>query len=352
MSARADDSAYCRKTQARAASDASPLFAPTVGVQGIRFPRSGQVDIGSTVGNGYQARGFVSLSVTDLLKGIRVLDVGRADCAQHEALVVLNEFLTSAKEHAELLSFRALSKFLVERRDQWRTLADRATARLERNVITLVEFNEIQKRVDVLEHKAVMAEGEVTKIEAHEPRVPEPSLNSLELQYRDKALKYEGEISRLRKLQPWGFKLTGGVTAATQADWYGLAEISFNLGGISRYGQEASYLSARADEIRRARYEPSESVRRFRAEVAAIVERAEKDLQVLERTAKLLGNARSLLEQSETGSASHARDVLTIEQLEIAADAVYLHTLIRSLRAVTKEGSHEHKQPGRSLSSR
>jgi hypothetical protein len=43
----AQDSSYCRRVRARAASDAALLMAPRVVLRGLRFPQTGQVDAAS-----------------------------------------------------------------------------------------------------------------------------------------------------------------------------------------------------------------------------------------------------------------------------------------------------------------
>src|SRR5262245_41274074 len=98
----AEESAYCRKVEARAGSDASLLMWPRLMLQGIRFPRSPQIDLGPTVGSGLQARVAMSYSPLDLYKGTRVLRIGEADCKQHEASSDVQDILEHGLDEARL----------------------------------------------------------------------------------------------------------------------------------------------------------------------------------------------------------------------------------------------------------
>src|SRR5437773_992437 len=101
-SAHANESAYCHKVEARAASDAALLMWPHLFIQGIRFPRSAQIDVGPTAGKGYQARVGLTYSLLDIYKGARVLRIGDADCKQHEASADLEDIVAHGLDGARL----------------------------------------------------------------------------------------------------------------------------------------------------------------------------------------------------------------------------------------------------------
>src|SRR5690242_10656934 len=88
-SARADESAYCRKVRARATADEALLVAPRVTAEGIKAPSplqaGGKLDPASPT-SGYQVRVGASFSPLNFYKGLRVKEVGEADCEQHETV--------------------------------------------------------------------------------------------------------------------------------------------------------------------------------------------------------------------------------------------------------------------------
>jgi hypothetical protein len=229
--------------------------------------------------------------------------------------------------------------FLDRHRDEWRTIRTRAEERLSARVVTLVEFDEVRRQADALEHKLVQTHGEASEIEARKPDPPRGSLGALARDYAERSLSTEREISSLRALDAWQVQLTGGVIPIAPVDWYGLAEVSFNLGGLVRPQHEDAYIAAKADELRDARYELGARLRDFRSQVAAAVEQARRDLEVADRQVAFLASTRAALEKSEAQSVAQARDVLAIEELSVQSDTVFLRALVGAL-SVFLEGNH------------
>jgi hypothetical protein len=337
--ARADEAPYCRKAHARAASDAALLMAPRFVLQGIRFPSTGQLDIGLTTGTGYQARAALTFSPLDLYRGLRVLRVGDADCLQHETSGGIERILAQGTDAARLVALREQVTFLNQHREEWRAVRSRAEERLSARVVTLVEFDEVRRQADALEHKLVETHGEASEIEARRPDPPRGSLGALAREYAERSLAAEREIWSLRALDAWQVQLTGGVIPIRPVDWYGVAEVSFNLGGLVRPQHEDAYMAAKTDELRDARYELGARLRDFRNQVAAAVEQARRDLEVADRQVVFLENTRVALEKSDAQSVAQARDVVTIEELSVQSDAVFLRALVGAL-SVFLEGDH------------
>src|SRR5687767_10863955 len=77
-------SSYCRKTQARAEGDAALLAMPRLTASALRFPSAEAVELGPTLGDGYQIRVGVSASLTDIARSAHVRRIAQADCEQHE----------------------------------------------------------------------------------------------------------------------------------------------------------------------------------------------------------------------------------------------------------------------------
>jgi hypothetical protein len=342
--ARAQASPYCEKVQEHASSEASVLVAPRLFLQEIRFPQSGLVDVGATVGKGYQTRAGLTYSLADLYKGLSLRHVADADCAAHDVSETAEDVLKYGGDRARLAARQAQVEFLRSNRDKWRGAEARASERLSERVITVLEFDVLFHYIDALDQKLVEAEGEVHRILATQPRhLSSESPDVLAERYVLRAMTFEHESSHLLSFDPWDFRLTGAVIPVTQGsvDWYGMAELGFNLGGITRPGAERRYLEAREEELRHSGYELHERMLRYRAENEALLDQTRRELEVVDRNVTLLTDARSALESSGAAGVGHAQDVLAVEQLSAEADSVFLRALSVTLAEMTRD-QHDH----------
>jgi hypothetical protein len=337
--ARAQESAYCAKVRALAVSGASLQVVPRLFVQEIRFPRSGLVDVGTTVGIGWQTRIGASYSLVDLYKGLVASRLADADCAEHSASRALRDFLDFAGDLARRAALEAQAAFLREHRDEWRALVDRSAQRLAERIITVADFNVLSGYVYTLEEKLVQAEGEASRIERGTRPVAAEPPGVLAERLVAASMEKERQASRSRAAEAWHFQVTGAVIPASQGpvDWYGFAEIGYSPGGVALYGAEKRYLEARSEELRTARYEMIDELRRFRAQADASLAEAKQELALVERNVALLSNARSLLEGSEASAASYSRDLITAELLAAESDRIFFTTLSGKLIAITEE---------------
>jgi hypothetical protein len=308
-------------------------MAPRLVVQGVRFPQNGQVDVGLTVGNGYQARAALAFSPLDFYKGLDVMALGAADCAEHEIAVAVDRALNQGDDRARLSALRAQEAYFLEHRHEWQDMATRAAVRLGEHTITLVEFDAVRKRVSELDRRLAQAQGEVGTIEARGGGVARPPLSKLAEEYNDAAVRRQRAEARVRSLEPWQLQVTAGVIPQQPIDWYGLAELTVNLGGLVRLHQDDREVEARLDEVRHAPYEVEARVERSRAEVAATLAQAKRELEVVERDLATLQGAAQALDKSDAASAAHARDAIAIERLSTESEAVFLRAFIASLTA-------------------
>jgi len=375
----ARDTPYCKQVRARAQSDADLLMMPRVLVQGIRFPEGAQqFDSGATSAEGYQLRAGFSFSPVDFYKGWATLDVGDAECERHEAELDLDAVLTRGADDARLGALREQGVFLRAKSADWRALHARAEARLQKRIITVVEFANVQRFVDGLERKLVQIEGDASQLDARSSRtrllpassspsaapapgaiqpivaqpgvapptiaqpgaaplrLPVTTLPSLAGRYLDASLRYEREVSSLRRLDEWRLQMTGGVIPQTPSDWYGTVELSFSLGGLVRGAHEEQYVEARSEALARATDGVDLRLRQFREEVAALLGQAERDLGVVEHSLEVLRATHTALASSEAESVAQAREILTIEQLSVESDSVFLRALVRALQTLAE----------------
>ncbi len=348
------DTPYCRQVRARAQSDADLLMMPRVVVQGIRFPEGAQqFDSGATTSQGYQLRTGLQFSPIDFYKGKATLDVGDAECERHEAALDLEAVLERGTDDARHGALREQGLFLRAKSTEWRALQARAAARLAQRIITVVEFTNVQHFVDALERKLVQVDGDASLLDARALRkqapasaspgafVPSASASSAALpalatRYIDASLRFEREYSSLRRLDEWRVQMTSGVIPQTPSDWYGTLELSFSLGGLVRGAHEEQYIEARADTLKRASDGVNTRLDQFRAEVAALLAQTERDLQVVEHSLEVLRATRAALAASQAESVAQAREILTIEQLSVESDSVFLRALARALQALSE----------------
>jgi len=87
--AMADDTPYCRKVRARAASDAALLIAPSLRLDGLKLPTAFQTGANPidpvAVGREYQVRGGVSVSPIDIYK-LTIGSISAGDSGQRVAV--------------------------------------------------------------------------------------------------------------------------------------------------------------------------------------------------------------------------------------------------------------------------
>jgi hypothetical protein len=312
-------------------------MSPRVVLQELRFPQSGQVDTGVTVGSGFQTRASMTFSPIDFYKGLGVLSEGAADCDEHEVSVEVDDALTLGSDGARLSALRAEVAFLRDHREQWRDLGARAAVRLSEHTITLVEFDSLRQHIGELERKLSRADGEAGSIEARRGTSASVPIGELTRRYAELAYRSEKAEARVRRLEPWQFQMTGGVVAETPIDWYGLVELSVNLGVFARNRQEQRHADARMDEVHHAPYELELRVQRFRAQAAAALDEARQELEVVDRDLATLVDVKQALDRSDAANIVQSRDTVAVEQFSTESDDVFLRVLIGSLTALLED---------------
>lgn len=342
-SASAEDSAYCRKVEARAAADASLLFAPSVQLQGVRFPKVGTTDLGLTVGRDYQFRAALLFSPLDFYKGVHVLQAGEKDCAQHEAAFDITRVLASGEDYGRLPALKKQADLLDSRRATWESIVQKSDERLDAHVTSLLDANEIRARAAELAKKREDVGGEIAILESRgAKRFPAP-LSQMVAQVEATAMTYEKEVAHLRSLDAWDVRLSGGVVPQEKpVDYFAQVQVGFNFGAFSRNAHDSKYLEARHEELSTARYELRDQVRRFSAQVAATRNQAKKQLEISEKQSKTLEAARAALSKSDAPSAPHALAIVELDLISLEVDQVFLKAIIEELALiVNEETSHE-----------
>ena len=270
-SAQADETPYCRKVGERAASDASLLFAPQLQLQGVRFPQVGTIDSGLTTGKDYQFRAGLSLSPLDIYKGFKLQDVAKADCSQHEATASAAQVLAQGSDYGRLPALKKQSAALDTMHSQWEVIVKQADDRFDAHITSLLEVNEVRSRAAELAKKHEQIKGEIAELEAKGVDLKKaPKLTEMVDEVEKASMNFEQKAVTVRSLDAWDFRVTGGIIPQERpVDWYAVVQLSFNFGTFSHNAHDANYLDARRDELKNAKYELRDQVRRFGEQLKA-----------------------------------------------------------------------------------
>lgn len=336
-----DEAPYCRKVRARASEDSALLLWPRLVAEGVRYPSTDTATVGPTIGHGIQPRVGLSHSPLEAYRAFRLGRAARADCRAHEAADHLEDFATHAMSRATLEAARAQSRYLEERRVDWQALVRVAERRLSSGMITALELLDLRRRVGALDRKLHQARSEVARLERRPAQRSSLTLSALEREFTTRSMESEREAAHIRRLDPFQFKLSGGVIPATGEPlaWYGLAELSFSLGTFARYKATRRYLDARQDELAQSVTEPLARLSEVRGDLTSRLTAAREELGVIERELLAIRATREAIERARTSRSQAALAVLVADEILTEADRVYLSALVTHLSVLLKEPS-------------
>jgi hypothetical protein len=336
--AAAQSSPYCEKVRERAADDAALLMAPRAVAEVLRFPNTGVNYENGIVGSGFQPRVGLEFSATNLYKGFGVLELGDAACREQTSRVALEAGLVVGDGAARRAGLAEQIAYLEAHRADVEAAVTRAEARFSERTITLLEFNDLRTGGSALELKLAHARGELRKLDAELAGAPpNTSLDRLEHEYRNSALALADAEGRVRAADPWDLQVNAGIIPLSPPDWYGVVELGFNLGGVTRPGHAGRYTRARAQELEHAPYEQMARLERQQAELRAALEQTESELAVVERDLGRLAHARETLENSDAPNLVHQRERIAIEQMTLEAERAYYVGYARALRVTLSD---------------
>lgn len=328
---RAEDSAYCEKVRARARSDAALMFAPSLQLQAIHFPRNGLQDAGTERGQDNQLRGGLYMSLLDIYKGTLVRDVARADCARSLAHDQLLEFLARGAELVRAEALKRQLELLDSKEQATRELLAKAQERFAARVITLHEMNELTTLLADFERKRVGLRAEIGRSEVDAPVARPQNFESDKQALENASMRLEKKLVQLRSLDAWKVAMRGGLVADTPLDYYASLEVSYNLGGMASSARDADYLRARRKELKESRSELAHQASVFKAQLTVTREQVDGELKILVDQLRLVQDARQVLEGSQAPSAPHHGSVLALREIMLMAEDAYLTTYAEEL---------------------
>jgi hypothetical protein len=328
--AQTQTSAYCQKSYARARSEASLLFSPRLHVQMLRNPSA--LDAGPVFANGLQVRLGASFSPVDIWRGARVLSASHADCGLHLAETSARRVISAPADAVLVSAYRAQASVLEQSQHQREELMAQAARRLRENIITVMEFHDLQRQVELLRQKQSDAEGILARLQAEGIEEPPATLSELTERYRAMNETFEQRESDVRVLEPWTFRVTGGVIpVADDTDWYGWFEFSYNFGGFARFGHERRYREARRAELETEEFEVPKRMQVLQKQLAIRVEQARHELETTENQITFVESMLRSLESSQLEKVAHVKDSLVLQQMVSKSERTFLVTLIATL---------------------
>jgi hypothetical protein len=308
------------------------MFAPTVQAQGIKFPSNGALGTGVTAGDGYQFRAALSWSPLDFYKGFQVKSVGTADCQQHEVVVSVREVLTQAGDYGRLPALKKQVAYLDEAKTECDRISAKSEERVAAHVSSIHDSAEVRGRITHVMRSRERSQGEIDRLQARGVEAFRGSLTALVSAAERETMAFEKQASHVRSLDAWDFRVTGGVVPQVQpVDYFGVVQIGFNFGAFSHNAQESRYLSARADELTKARYELRAQVEQFRAHIKSTAAQARRELTIVEKQSAMLAADKAAIESADSANAAQALALITLDSILVESERVYLTNLTAEL---------------------
>lgn len=331
--ANADESTpsdYCKRVTAHAQGDADLLFAPTLALQVIRYPNAREpADAsGLQIGSGVQPRAALSLGLVDIYKGFGVLDVAKADCARQASAVKLEETLAQRDEIGKGPALEAKLAFLKEHKAAVDEVVQKAEARLAAQTGTLSEVQELRLHALAFDRQIIATERDLAVLRASATNPPtNAALASALHDYEKHSVALEEKNAHVKKLAPWKFNLTGGVTTSPSVDGFGIAELSYNFGGLFQHGAENRAVEARASEVRTERLEMRTQLERMTRELHASAEATRDEAKLIGAALERMRHERDAIEATTAPNKNQLIATLSLSMLDLEAEQTYLTAL-------------------------
>lgn len=328
-SARAEGpSDYCQRVTARAESDAALLIAPTAHVQLIRFPNNGPADpAGLQIGSGIQPRAALSVGFVDIYKGFGVIEVARADCRRQASASTLEEVVALRADIGRRPALQTKLAFLRANAGVVKELVRNAEERFAAHTTTLTEVQDIRIRALSFARRTAETEHEIALLDERHLTLPAEPLSEVLRAYEARTLEVEDRLAHVRNLEPWKFGVVGGVAATPAADVYGVAELSYNFGGLFRAAAERHAVAARAGELKNARHEMRHQLDTMMRELRASAEHSRQQARALEVELIRMMRERASLEGVEAPNKLAVLAMMTLQMIDLEAEQRFLTTL-------------------------
>jgi hypothetical protein len=321
-------STRCRALRAEARSTAAVLTLPHVDLQAVRLPQNSDLTGENlTPGTGFQARIGAGLSAIDILRGQSVVATADAECDQWLAREALEEVLLQGTTFGQLEALRAQITAMDAGLPRIRQLVEESRQRFAREIVTIIEVDEIiirelryEGRLAELRHELVLLESQLP---SHDGKPLEQTLQ----RYENASLAVEREHSRLRQLSAWKLDFQVGAIPYPQKDWFGLVTLGYHLGGFRQRSEEREAESARREELRTGSSELRSKVQRFVTAMRESVARLNEERLIIERQLAVY-RERLAGPRPDSEKLRQVLAAMEIDQFELQAQQTYVDRLL------------------------
>ena len=323
----------CRAAKARAHSEAYLLYSPSLSTQLLHVPRRGDYDGSNAFSeSGYQVRASVSFSPLDVYRGTTTVDAAEASCKRFVARERLQETLRQGAFFGKTGALRAQITYLEQQLPRVDAIVREGERRLAEQIATVWQ-------VDQLRQKHLQLRLQHSRLRHEYRQLEERGLDgggSTDLSadlasYETSTMVMEQRRSTIRRLNPWRLGLRLGVVPDEETDWFGMVELSYNLGGLFQIRAERRFMEARHEELRTAPGELNHEVRSFQRSQRVRADELREELALLDRQLQILSRQAQQLEQIETNEAHHYRALRELELIAVQARRVLVHGLLDHL---------------------
>ncbi len=338
--------AYCRHVDAAARSRSYLLMSPSLTVQGLHVPGVGdETGAGLFQRTGWQLRAALSWSVLDVARGAWVLEAAAHECRRYEVRESVERVLGLGADYGRLPALRAELAYLEEQLPAIEALLRTAEERRERLLSTQHQLDTLRLRANAVDRRIVELRREIERLEIDAPPAGPPLREQLDA-YESSSMALEREESSIRRIEAWRLNVRIGVVPTEPFDWFGVVELSYNLGGVAQWLSEDELLSARQQDLRESRYELRYRVERFERTVRASLDDQERALVLIEAQIELTERQRRMFAElaEQTGDMLHAQAMVELNRIELEAERRYRARLLaehRGVAAPASEGTGE-----------
>jgi hypothetical protein len=322
---------YCNKVRARANSDAALLYAPSIQAQLIKFPgTSSGLDLlttGSTTASGLQARGLVTWSPLDFIKGFSVANLAEADCQQHRAMVDAMNVIVSVTDVGRLPALKAQVDYLRSQQPKWHGILEATDERLKANVITQDDAMKARDKILLLDRKLTEMQGQANNIAAKELPETQKDTAALIKAVDLASMKFERKSNYIRSFDAWQTGVSFGIVpplGTSSVEWFGVVSVGFNFGAFTHNAQDNKYLDARKAELHNARYEMREQLIKFRQQISATMSASIQEISILEAEEMRLSALHDAIAKTNADATMALLDAIELERIDLESDRIFL----------------------------
>ncbi len=339
--AQQSDQAYCNKVHERAIADKILAFSPGVELDAIKYPSatgSSVPFVGPIVGDGYQARASLIWNGIAAYRGTKIVGIADADCAYHSIQMEAQNLVEQAADIGKAQALAAIFDYLNDNRPEWQDIVAREEKRVRAGNLTLSDLTIIRTSASTLETKLVESQGQLVALRAKDYVKQKHSVQQIVIRLQSAAMELEKRESEMRMLDPWSLTINGGVVPpmqqGTSTQWFGTVSLGYNFGGLVRGARENNYLAARQEELRHARYEMADILRRITdGEVANFMDATNRIDVLKHRLNDLQGTRKELAAHPEASSAANLLALVDLQIMDVRSDLIFVEALQKQLAA-------------------